>query len=68
MVERFPLAQWGKDDPRSWHVIGEAMQLAYADRDTWLGDPEFVSVPVSGMIDPAYLKQRSSLIRLNKAL
>jgi gamma-glutamyltranspeptidase/glutathione hydrolase len=68
MVERFPLGQWGKDDPRSWHVIGEAMQLAYADRDTWLGDPEFISVPVSGMIDPAYLKQRSSLIRLNKAL
>ncbi|NML11090.1 gamma-glutamyltransferase [Sphingobium sp. AR-3-1] len=68
MVERFPLAQWGKDDPRSWHVIGEAMQLAYADRETWLGDPDFVSVPVSGMIDPAYLKQRSSLIRLNKAL
>jgi gamma-glutamyltranspeptidase/glutathione hydrolase len=68
MVERFPLAQWGKDDPRSWHVIGEAMQLAYADRDTWLGDPAFVSVPISGMIDPAYLKQRSSLIRLNKAL
>ncbi|MES2174127.1 MAG: gamma-glutamyltransferase [Pseudomonadota bacterium] len=68
MVERFPLGQWGKDDPRSWHVIGEAMQLAYADRETWLGDPDFVSVPVSGMIDPAYLKQRSSLIRLNKAL
>ncbi|MCI4591013.1 gamma-glutamyltransferase [Sphingobium sp. BYY-5] len=68
MVERFPLAQWGKDDPRSWHVIGEAMQLAYADRDTWLGDPDFVSVPLSGMIDPAYLKQRSALIRLNKAL
>ncbi|MDO7834186.1 gamma-glutamyltransferase [Sphingobium sp. HBC34] len=68
MVERFPLARWGKDDPRSWHVIGEAMQLAYADRDTWLGDPDFVTVPVSGMIDPAYLKQRASLIRLNKAL
>ncbi|CAM8653417.1 gamma-glutamyltransferase [Sphingobium sp.] len=68
MVERFPLAQWGKDDPRSWHVIGEAMQLAYADRETWLGDPDFVSVPVSGMIDPAYLRRRSSLIRLNKAL
>jgi gamma-glutamyltranspeptidase/glutathione hydrolase len=68
MVERFPLKQWGKDDPRSWHVIAEAMQLAYADRDTWLGDPAFVSVPVKGMISPAYLKQRSALIRLNKAL
>ena len=68
MVERFPLKQWGKDDPRSWHVIAEAMQLAYADRDTWLGDPAFVSVPVKGMIAPAYLKQRSALIRPNKAL
>ncbi len=67
MVERFPLGQWGKDDPRSWHVIGEAMQLAYADRETWLGDPDFVSVPVAGMIDPAYLKQRSALISLRKA-
>jgi len=48
MVERFPLSAWGKDDPRSWHVIGEAMQLAYADRGTWLGDPDFVAVPISG--------------------
>lgn len=68
MVERFPLAQWGKDDPRSWHVIGEAMRLAYADRDTWLGDPAFVSVPIAGLIDPGYLRQRSSLISLERAL
>ncbi|MGC4252263.1 MAG: gamma-glutamyltransferase [Sphingobium sp.] len=67
MVERFPLGQWGKDDVRSWHVIGEAMQLAYADRDTWLGDPDFVSVPIAGLIDPGYLKQRSGLISLRKA-
>ncbi|MBB6192097.1 gamma-glutamyltranspeptidase/glutathione hydrolase [Sphingobium wenxiniae] len=67
MVERFPLGQWGKDDVRSWHVIGEAMQLAYADRDTWLGDPDFVAVPLAGLIDPAYLKRRSALISLRKA-
>ncbi|PJG48015.1 gamma-glutamyltransferase [Sphingobium sp. LB126] len=68
MAERFPLAQWGKDDPRSWHVIGEAMRLAYADRETYLGDPEFVAVPIAGMIDPAYLKRRSALISMGKAL
>ena len=67
MVERFPLGQWGKDDVRSWHVIGEAMQLAYADRGTWLGDPDFVAVPLAGLIDPAYLKRRSALISLRKA-
>ena len=68
MVERFPLAKWGKDDPRSWHVIGEAMQLAYADRDKWLGDPEFVSVPIAGLIDPGYLRQRSALISMGRTL
>lgn len=68
MVERFPLAKWGKDDPRSWHVIGEAMQLAYADRDKWLGDPEFVSVPIAGLIDPSYLRQRSALISMGRTL
>ncbi|HEX7876382.1 MAG TPA: gamma-glutamyltransferase [Sphingobium sp.] len=68
MVERFPLAAWGKDDPRSWHVIGEAMRLAYADRDTWLGDPDFVRVPIAGLIDPAYLKRRSALIQMGRAL
>ncbi|EZP72093.1 Gamma-glutamyltranspeptidase [Sphingomonas paucimobilis] len=67
MVEQFPVARWGKDDPRSWHVIGEAMRLAYADRDTWLGDPDFVKVPVAGLIDPGYLRQRAALISLDHA-
>ena len=67
MVERFPLKQWGKDDPRSWHVIAEAMQLAYADRETWIGDPAYVAVPIKGLTSPAYLRQRSALIRVNKA-
>ncbi len=68
MVERFPLKSWGKDDVRSWHVIGEAMQLAYADRDKYLGDRDFVDVPLTGMIDPAYLKGRSRLISLTATL
>lgn len=68
MVERFPLGQWGKDDARSWHVIGEAMRLAYADRETWLGDPDYVSVPIAGLIAPTYLKQRSARIALGRAL
>lgn len=62
MLERFDLRKFGKDDPRSWHLIAEAMQLAYADRDKWLGDRDFVSVPVAGLIDPAYIRARSRLI------
>ncbi len=68
MVERFDLKKWGKDNPLSWHVIGEAMQLAYADRDRYMGDQDFVQVPISGMIDPAYLAGRSKLITLNKSI
>jgi gamma-glutamyltranspeptidase/glutathione hydrolase len=68
LVERFDLKAWGKDDPRSWHVIGEAMQLAYADREKYQGDRDFVYVPVAGLIDPAYLAKRSKLISLAKTL
>ncbi|KQN92663.1 gamma-glutamyltranspeptidase [Sphingomonas sp. Leaf231] len=67
MIERFPIARWGKDDPRSWHVIGEAMRLAYADRDRYLGDRDVVAVPLAGMIDPAYLRARSGLIDVRRA-
>lgn len=67
MLERFDLGKLGKDNPVSWHLIAEAMNLAYADRDTWLGDGDFVAVPVAGLLDPAYLKARSKLIDPKRA-
>ncbi|MBK5265607.1 MAG: gamma-glutamyltransferase [Alphaproteobacteria bacterium] len=68
MLEPFNLAKFGKDNPESWHLIAEAMQLAYADREKYLADRDFVDVPVAGMIDPTYLAKRSHLISLNKTL
>ncbi|MET0268937.1 MAG: gamma-glutamyltransferase family protein, partial [Sphingomonas sp.] len=68
MLERFDLKGMGKDDPRSWHLIGEAMLLAYADRDLYLGDADFVAVPVKGLIDPAYVAGRSRLIAIDRTL
>lgn len=62
MVERFDLKTLGKDNPQAWHLIAEAMRLAYADRDTYLGDADFVEVPVSGLLDKAYIASRSALI------
>ncbi|HEX7819827.1 MAG TPA: gamma-glutamyltransferase [Sphingobium sp.] len=62
MLERFDLHRLGKDNVESWHLIAEAMQLAYADRDAWLADRDFVPVPVAGLIDPAYIRARSRLI------
>jgi gamma-glutamyltranspeptidase/glutathione hydrolase len=68
MVERFDLPKWGKDNPLSWHVMAEAMQLGYADREKYLGDRDFVPVPLEGLIDPAYIKRRSRLISLSGSL
>ncbi|WBH16937.1 gamma-glutamyltransferase family protein [Sphingomonas radiodurans] len=67
MVERFDMAKLGKDSPVAWHVIGEAMQLAYADREKYVADTDFVEVPVAGLIDRGYIAQRSGLIALDKA-
>lgn len=61
-LERFDLTALGPNSPVAWHLIAESMRLAYADRDLYLGDMDFVSVPVAGLIDPAYLAQRSALI------
>jgi gamma-glutamyltranspeptidase/glutathione hydrolase len=44
------------------HLITEAEKLAYADRDRYLADPDFVPVPVAGLLDPAYLDGRRALI------
>jgi len=68
MIERFDMKAMGPRDPRAWHLIAEAMQLAYADRDVYLGDSDFVSVPLAGLVDRAYLARRSQLISLDRSL
>jgi gamma-glutamyltranspeptidase/glutathione hydrolase len=62
LLEHTDIATRGPTDPQAWLQIAEAEQLMYADRDTYEGDPAFVSVPVDGLLDPAYLAQRAKLI------
>jgi len=64
MVEGFDLGQ-GPDDalnPRALHLVAEAQKLAFADRDLYLGDPDFAAVP-GGLLDTAYLGARRLLIK-----
>ncbi|MFX8137402.1 gamma-glutamyltransferase, partial [Acinetobacter baumannii] len=44
-LERFDMAKLGKDSPVAWHLFAQSSQLAYADRDTYVADPAFISVP-----------------------
>ncbi len=51
-----------KPGPEAAHWLAEAGRLAFADRALFLGDPAFVDVPVRGLLDSAYLKDRAALI------
>jgi gamma-glutamyltranspeptidase/glutathione hydrolase len=67
-LERFDLAALGSRSPVAWHLFAESSRLAFADRDLYVGDPDFVHVPVAGLIDPAYLAARSELISAERAM
>lgn len=49
--------------PEAAHLIAEASRLAFADRNAYLADPDFVPQPVAALLDPAYLRARAALIR-----
>jgi gamma-glutamyltranspeptidase/glutathione hydrolase len=61
-LERFDMSSLGPNSPTAWHLIAESERLAYADRDKYLADEDFVRVPLPGLLDPAYLAARSALI------
>jgi len=54
ILEGFPLAELGHNSAAGIHLMAEAMKRAYADRAVYLGDPDFVSVPVAGLTSRAY--------------
>ncbi|WP_425230461.1 gamma-glutamyltransferase [Sphingomonas sp.] len=67
-LERFDLHALGRNSPVAWHLFAESSRLAYADRDLYVGDPDYVRVPVAGLLDPAYLRERSALLSPDHAL
>ncbi|MBV9882319.1 MAG: gamma-glutamyltransferase, partial [Sphingomonadaceae bacterium] len=67
-LERFDMAALGPRNPVAWHLIADSMRLAYADRDAFIGDPDYVRVPVPGLTDARYLAARSALLSPGHAL
>jgi len=67
MLEPYDIAAMGAGSFWSAHFLSEAGRLAYADRNRYVGDPAFVDVP-NGLTDPAYLRERSRMIRTTGSL
>lgn len=65
MLDNFDLSQYDIKSVEKYHLLAEAMHLAYADRAEYAGDPEFVDVPVEGLLHPDYIKERGELISLD---
>ncbi len=66
-VESFPLNDWGWNTMQTVHLMTEAERRAYADRAYYLGDPDFVNVPVDQLIADAYTMDRLQDFNPNKA-
>ncbi|WP_026941809.1 gamma-glutamyltransferase [Hellea balneolensis] len=66
-LENFDMSGLGQS-AEGWHVFAEASFLAYADRDKYVADPDFVEVETGLMLNKDYLKSRAVLINMDKAM
>ncbi|MDR6759880.1 gamma-glutamyltranspeptidase/glutathione hydrolase [Flavobacterium sp. 2755] len=67
MISPFYLSKMGHNSEQSIQVIVEAERRAYADRSQFLGDPDFVKIPIKGLLSDSYLKERMSNFDSEKA-
>ncbi len=56
ILEHYPIASLGHNSAKTIHLMAEAMKYAYADRARYLGDTDFVKVPVQGLIAKSYAR------------
>ena len=66
LLEPFNLHEQKPNNMQSVHLFTQSSRLAFADRDRYIADPDFVNVPVHGLLDKNYLLARSNTISLNK--
>jgi gamma-glutamyltranspeptidase/glutathione hydrolase len=68
LIEPFELHRRDFLDPHRAHLMVQAKQIAYHDRDRWIGDPAFTDVPMEMLLSDQYLDERRALIDENRAL
>jgi gamma-glutamyltranspeptidase/glutathione hydrolase len=68
VLENFDIRGLGPENPESWRLIGDAQRLAFADRERYLADTDFVPAPIKGLLGKTYLEQRAALLDRETAL
>ncbi len=68
ILENFDLQGMGQNSADYLHVIVESLKLAYADRDSYYADQDFVAVPAEGLLSKEYAKLRASEIDMSRAI
>ena len=67
ILEHFDLQSLGHNSPEYVHVVSEALKLALADREAHYGDPDFVAVPIDGLLSKEYAASRAAMIDMGRA-
>ena len=67
IFENFPLKEMGYGSTDAMHVMAESMKLAYADRSKYLGDPDYLDLPVAALTSKAYAGELAKTISLSRA-
>ncbi len=68
ILENFPLSDWGHNSARSIHYMAEAYKMAFADRSMFLGDPDYLDIPLEGMTSKEYGKMLAKKIHPFEAM
>ena len=68
LLEGFNLREMGHNSTPYLHAVTESLKLAFADRNLYLADSDFVRVPVKGLLDSGYLTVRAQQIRLGASM
>lgn len=66
ILAQHPLSTYGANSAETIRLLAESMKLAYADRSAYLGDPDFVSMPVAGLTSTAYAAELNRTIKPNQ--
>jgi gamma-glutamyltranspeptidase/glutathione hydrolase len=67
ILEGYDLGKMGWSSSEKYHLVAEAMRRAFADRAEYMGDADFVKVPVAGLIEKAYAERLRSTINMERA-